>query len=141
MKHLALILLVLACNVCYANEADHLRLAREFDSLSSAQNKSSLMAAFIPSFLSTSPISEAQKKGFERWAAELLESEEYRLGVAKIYMQLFSPEELKELIKIVRKPAYRLLQNKRNEVTRLLSEHAASVIENRSNSLRELLSK
>jgi hypothetical protein len=136
---LGLLLLFLAARGCLADEASHLKLAREFDALSGASSRGALVSAFLPQLVRLDPSLEPHKDALQQALTEILESEEYQLGKARIYMRLYSEAELALLLDMVRSPAYQLLQARRIEMTTMLAEHGAAQVRDRLPTLLERL--
>ncbi len=140
LPSLALMALLLP-SVAASDEARHLQLAQQFDRLSSVQDKQSLAASVVLGVALFDPSLAKRQKELQAFALRYLESEDYALDKAQIYMKLFSEAELEDLVALAQTPAYRLLQNKRNAINEQFMELSISTNERLLREFRELVNK
>ena len=124
-----LITLLLITGFAVAGEKEHFALAKEFDRLSGAQDKKQMATVFAEMLLREDPIDQADKK--ERLANEIhkvLTSEEYLNKKAKVYMEVFTEEELKKCIEVVKLPGFKLMNSKRADFARGLADVSQQIM-------------
>jgi hypothetical protein len=128
MKILLTLFLLVASTVVAADESTHFALALEFERLSGAKDKSKLVDSVLPAF-APHVKSDKERSILRNYLVGVMMSDEYLHGKAKAYMSIYSEVELKQLIELVKLPAYSLLQNKRYEVNVALTKNMQSLIQ------------
>jgi len=128
MKIFSILLVFFLSSLLIAEDNEHFKLAVQFDSLSSAEDKMKLVDSILPYFSQFFPDSSLNKNEIQKTVIDILNSSEYKEGKAKVYMQLFSIDELKQLIELVQLPAFKLLQDNRYKMNQLLLENMAQLI-------------
>ncbi len=123
---LVFILLIISFAV-NAGEEEHFRLALEFDRLSGAMDKSKLVDSLLPAFAPQLK-TEEEERLLHKYLVEVMTSDAYYKGKARAYMSIYSEPELKELIALVKLPAYKLLQQRRYEINTELVKSMQSLI-------------
>ena len=128
MKVFLTLFLLIISAVVTADESTHFDLALEFEHLSGAKDKSKLVDSILPAF--TPHIkSDKERSILRNYLVDVMMSDEYLQGKAKAYMNVYSEAELKQLIVLVKLPAYSLLQNKRYAVNVALTKNMQSLIQ------------
>ena len=113
----------------YADQAKHMQLAKEFNRLSSSQNPKQLAEAYASYMLSKISDKPEHKAKLVGVLHKLITSEDYMTRKSKVFMDMFSEDELVSLIELVKMPAYKLMNSKREEYNRRLGAVASGLIQ------------
>ncbi|WP_134056466.1 hypothetical protein [Rheinheimera aquimaris] len=95
---------------------EHLRLALVFEDLSSSSDKLAFVDSMMPLIEMHAAGDESKIHKIHAFLVKALQSEEYRRSKAEVYKRQFSEEELRQLIELVKTPAYKLLNERRHDI-------------------------
>ena len=134
-----LLLIALLISSAQADEKSHLALAKQFEQLSSSQDRQELAKVYANALFRDAGFTPKQLAKVADVMHDFLTSEEYLNKKAKVFMEMYSEEELKMLIELVKSPAYKLMNSKREEYNRRISVVTNGLFQ--SEKLRKALQK
>jgi hypothetical protein len=109
-------------------EAEHLALAREFDRLSSAQDKEQMAGVWADMLIEDALAPDSIRGRLVAAITTALTSEEYLNKKARVYMEIFTEEELKQVIEVVKLPGFKLMNSKRADFTTGLAQVSREIL-------------
>jgi len=118
MKLIFIMSLLIFANFLYALDNKHFELALKFEKLSSSQDKVKLVNKMFPAIKQYANLKNTDKYdlNIKEYIIKILDSKEYKEGKAKVYMDLYTSEELMILIKHVQSPCYKILNKQRANI-------------------------
>ncbi len=122
MRYFVLILLLLGGVSASANDR-HYQLAKDFEELSSSDDKAALVDSIIQPLIQYNPKLKEYQDEFRSRMLKILSSNDYKEGKIKIYKDLFTEKELEGLVQMIKSPTYQLLNNRRHEMNKRLAEN------------------
>ncbi len=115
MKYVAFILIFFSA-LAFANDSKHYELAKQFDELSGAQDKTKLVDSILPNLVINMPELKGNENIIREHLISILSSQEYQDGKINVYMSIYNEKQLESLIELVKSPAFKLLQDHRYEM-------------------------
>lgn len=120
--------LVFAIGLATGGEAEHLALAREFDRLSGTQDKEQMAGVWADLLMEDALAPDSIRERLVAAITTALTSEEYLNKKARVYMEIFTEEELKQVIEVVKLPGFKLMNSKRAEFTTGLAKVGREIL-------------
>jgi hypothetical protein len=135
MKYLAFILIFFS-TLAFANNGKHYELAKQFDELSGAQDKTKLVDSILPSLIMVMPELNGNENIIREHLISILSSQEYQDGKIKVYTSIYNEKQLESLIELAKSPAFKLLQDHRYEMNMGFVKSMNEIIQRRMPELK-----
>jgi hypothetical protein len=106
----------------------HTQLASKFNDLTSTSDYSSRINAYLEAFKQQIPIDENDTKKLKEYTLSVVNSPEFQNIKINIYKEMFTESELEQLIDFVQLPAYKILNDRKNEMIQKVSQATAPLL-------------
>lgn len=140
-KLVLLTILMALTSPLHANQDEALALAKEVSKMPEGEKLDQLVSSLVESQVNINPSIRPIRKAFDTFYREIFSSEEFTTASAKIYLDLFTYEELVELKKLMDTPIFKKYELIMPTYMQRYMELGNEIVMNNRERLGELIKK
>ncbi|PCI23233.1 MAG: hypothetical protein COB62_00080 [Piscirickettsiaceae bacterium] len=140
-KYLLLVLITFSSFSLYACEDEHLSLALEVVKIPEGEKLDELINSLVNSQIRVNPSVRPIRKAFNIFYREVFTSDEFKYGLARIQMDLFTYDELLLLKELMNTPIFKKYEDIMPQFLSKNMELGSLVVKNNEKRLMELIEK
>ena len=140
-KYIILIAITVSSFNIYANDDEYLTLALELINIPEGEKLDELVSSVVQTNIQANPSIRPVRRAFEKYYREIFTSDEFKYGLARIQMELFTYEELLELKEVMKTPIFKKYVEVTPKFLTLNAQLGSRVVKNNEERLHELITK